>query len=282
MSFRFNRSATVVIAVLLVLCFALVCCGCTGDGTVAVDSGEEKASEALQSLKSGVSSSLSETLALAKDTSEELTTIDRNQMEVNDILDDSYKSLPWVESAAFINTAGVVVAIMPDTYSDLVGKDLSYQVIVKTGLTNQSPVMSDYMELEDGEKGIVLEYPVFSEDGEFAGLVSLVIDPAKLVGPCAEEIRSEYGYSVMVAQPDALILYDEDAGEIGNETFGNPMYEDYPEIIECAEIYSSQTSGTYSYVFKATGSDKEVQKQALWDTAEVLDKEWRLMVIKEL
>lgn len=280
MSFRFVFSGTAAIALLLVFCFALVC-GCTGNESPVGYPEEERVAEALQSLKSGVSSSLSQTLALAEETSEELTKIDRNQTEVNTILDESQKSLPWVESAAFIAPDGVVIAIMPDTFSGLVGVNLSYQNIVTEGLEKRSPVISDYMLLEEGEKGVVLEYPVFSEDGEFAGVVSLVIDPSKLIGPFAEEIWSEYGYSVMAIQPDGLILYDEDAGEIGNETFGNPLYEAYPGVIAAAEAASSQTSGTYSYTFKATGSDEEVQKQAFWDTAEILDKEWRLMVIKE-
>ncbi|MBN1431994.1 MAG: PDC sensor domain-containing protein [Methanomicrobiaceae archaeon] len=280
MNLKGKCPAVAVLGILLVFCFVFIS-GCTGEETSPVHPEEEKASEALASLKNEVSVSLAETLALAERTSDNLADTDRNQTQVNAILDNSQKSLPWVESAAFINPAGIVVAIMPDSYSGLIGKDLSYQDIVKEGLEKRSPVISDYILLEVAEKGVVLECPVFSEDGEFAGVVSLVIDPAKMIRLPAEGIKSGYGFSVMAIEPDGTILYDEDVAEIGNATFGNPVYEAYPGVIAAAEAISLQPSGTYAYTFRATGSDEEVQKEAYWDTAGILDKEWRLMVIKE-
>ncbi len=281
MNLKGKCSAVAVLGILLVFCFAFIS-GCAGEEASSGQPEEEKASEALAILKNEVSVSLAETLALAERTSDNLADADRNQTQVNAILDDSHKSLPWVESAAFINPAGIVVAIMPDSYSGLIGKDLSYQDIVKEGIEKRSPVISDYMLLEVAEKGVVLECPVFSEDGEFAGVVSLVIDPAKMIGPVAGEIKSVYEYSVMAIEPDGTILYDEDVAEIGNETFGNPVYRAFPGVIAAAESASSQPSGTYTYTFMADGSDKEVRKVAYWDTAGIIDKEWRLMVIRDL
>lgn len=273
------------IAVVLVFCCSFAC-GCTDTDNVSTagpaGGGGDDAAEALQYLESGVNSSLSDTLALAGETSGALADIDRNRTQVNVILGDAQERFSWIDSAAFISPGGQIVAIMPESYSDLVGVDLSYQEIVQEALANRSPVMSDYMLLDEGVMGTLLEYPVYSEDGEYAGILSFAFTPAELIEPYAEDIKSKYGYSVMAAQPDGIILYDEDPEEIGNETFGNPAYEAYPSLIAFAEEYSSSPSGTYNYTFKATGSADEVQKQAFWDTVEILDKEWRVMVIKEI
>lgn len=268
-----------VFAVLICLCFVIVS-GCTDSATPEFTD-EQKAIESLQYLTSGVNKSLSDTLVLIEDTSVQLANTDRNLTSVNPILAGSQESPPWIDSVAFINTEGVVVAIMPESYSGLVGADLSYQEIVREGLTDRSPLISDYMLLEEGEMGVVLESPVFSGEGEFAGIVSMVIDPAAMIGPYADNINSEYGYSVMAAQPDGVILYDEDLGEIGNETFGNPLYEAYPDLMKFAEAYSTEPSGSYVYKFRATGSDEDVVKHAFWNTAEILGSDWRLFVIIE-
>lgn len=282
MNLRGNIPAATVFVVLLAFCFALTT-GCTDDEvTPYVPSEESLAFYELKTITANVSESFSVTLALAENTAGDLAKIDHNRTQMNTVLMDSQESLPWVDSAAFIDTSGVVIAIMPDSYSDLVGVDLSHQAIVQECLSNRSPVISDYMLLEEGEMGIVLEYPVFSEGGEFAGIVSFAIDPANVIEYALDGKKPGYMYSVMAAQPDGLILYDEDPEEIGSETFGNPEYEAYPSLIEFAEAYSSSPLGTYNYSFKATGSTEEVQKQAFWDTVEILDKEWRVMLIKEM
>ena len=268
--------------VLLALCFTLTT-GCTDDEvTPYVPSEESLTFYELKTITTNISESLSETLKLAENAAGDLAKADRNGTQVNAVLACSHDSLPWVDSAAFIDTSGVIVAIMPDSYSDLVGVDLSHQDIVQECLSNRSPVMSDYMLLEEGEMGIVLEYPLFSEESEFTGIVSLAIDPAKVIESALSGKKYGSMYSVMVAQPDGVILYDEDPEEIGNKTFGNPAYEAYPSLIAFAEAYSSNPSGTYNYTFKAAGSAEEVQKQAFWDTVVVLDKEWRVMLIKEM
>ena len=281
MNFTERLSGIALIVIFAVFCFAFVC-GCTGNTSAPESAVEEDATEALQYLKSGVNLSLSDTLALAEETSRALANIDRNQTGVNDILGEAQEKFTWIDSAIFISPTGVAVAAMPESYSELIGVDFSYQDIVQEALANRSPVMSDYMLLDEGVMGTLLEYPVYSEDGEYAGILSFAFTPAELIEPYAEDIKSKCGYSVMVAQPDGIILYNEDNEEIGKETFGNSTYEAYPSLIVFAEEYSSSPSGTYNYTFKATVSADEVQKKAFWDTVEILDKEWRVMVIKEI
>ncbi|WP_421909389.1 hypothetical protein [Methanolacinia petrolearia] len=125
------------------------------------------------------------------------------------VLGDAQERSLWIDSAAFISPGGQVVAIMPESYSDLIGADLSYQDIVQEALATRSPVMLDYMLLDEGVMGTLLEYPIYSEDGEYAGIFSSAFTPAELIEPYAEDIKSKYGYSVMAAQPDGFILYDE-------------------------------------------------------------------------
>lgn len=267
-------------AVLFMLFWFAFFCGCTGEKSDPSVEEEDPAVKALASLKGGVFSSLSETLELAEKTSGDLSEAGSNKTEAKAILGDSQESLPWIKSAAFIGPDGVVLTIMPGSFGALDGVNLSYQDIVKEGLEKQSPVVSGFEELAINKTGLVLEYPVFSEEGKFSGLLSFVIDPAKMIEHVAGESKTDR-YQVMAIQPDGLILYDADAGLIGNETFGNPAYERYPGLITAAEAVSSNLSGTVSYNFTATGSDREVLKTAYWDTVELLDKEWRLVVIDE-
>jgi hypothetical protein len=87
-------------------------------------------------------------------------------------------------------------------------------------------------------------------------------------------------YEVMVMQTDGLILYG-DEEEINRNVFTDPMYKDFPSLLElCVRVVKEEAGeGAYTFTGKKTGRPQE--KKAYWTTAQVGDTAWRLLLIVE-
>jgi len=139
--------------------------------------------------------------------------------------------------------------------------------------------MSDLFLLAEGGHAVTIEYPVFSSEEVVIGMMSVAFMPDHLIGQHSEPAVSRTDYSVMVAQPAGLILYDADPEEIGKETFNESMYADFPELLEFAKEFSGKWSGNATYSFYDEGFEKVVQKEACWTTVGIHNAEWRLILM---
>lgn len=177
---------------------------------------------------------------------------------------------------------GTVLSGLPEAETEtLIGTNLGNQSVVKTLFTTKQALMSDLFPLEQGGYAAVIEYPVFTGDDCLAGLVSLSFAPHEIIGRYAAPAVVGTPYTIMAAQTDGRILYDADPEEIGKETFNEPLYEDFPEILDFARTYADNWSGYDTYSFYDTGFGRIVQKEAYWTTIGMHGTEWRLIIIRE-
>lgn len=181
-----------------------------------------------------------------------------------------------------IDRNGTVVSAVPDDVQALIGENLGDQAVVRQVLDTRKPLMSDLIPLAQGGYAVLIEYPVFSADGNFSGVVSTAFMPWNLIAPIVENATAGTPYSFMVTQTDSRVLYDPDPLEIGKDTLNETMYSDFPEILETARRLSSESSGSGSYSFYSTGFGKVVNKEAFWTTLAMHGTEWRVMVIREV
>ena len=185
----------------------------------------------------------------------------------------------YILTVAYIGSDGVLKAIAPGSGGINIGDSLDYQDSVVRMNENKTPLLTDLFELKQGGYAAAVYYPVFSGDS-YLGFISITFVPETFFSRSANELKEEYGFEVMVLQTDGLILYDPDESEAGQQTFINPAYENFSEIIGAAEKVVKDWSGNCEYSYYATGTDDEVVKKAFWSTVDTGGNEWRIMVIK--
>ena len=189
-------------------------------------------------------------------------------------------SHPAVWDVVTYDLDAVVLAAEPETAKALIGQVLDVQPTLEA-ITEQ-PLMSDLFPLERGGDGVVIVHPVLSADGTPTGAISTAFVPWELIAPIAGDVSRGTPYTFMVAQTEGRIVYDPDQEEIGRETTGESLYEDFPEIQEFALNYAENRSGYGTYSFYSTGFGEIVRKEAFWTTIGLHGTEWRVFVIGEI
>jgi len=254
--------------------------GCvdTGGG----DEAGERASAVteLMALQGRVAVDLSSIGDIARDSAGAVAASDGAWPAVTAGFDEFAAGAPAIHRIVYLDETGTVRCNQTGPGPDLVGENLLFQESVAREIETAVPMMTGDFELTDGTCATALYYPVFDTEGVYRGFVSVAFVPAELIRPTAEEIMDRTGFSVMAAQPDGLILYDPDPEEIGQETFGNPMYADHPDILEFARTYAGEWSGRYVYTFSDTGFASTVTREAVWTTVPMWGEEWRVFVIR--
>lgn len=177
---------------------------------------------------------------------------------------------------------GTVRAAEPGNAKVLLGQNLSDQDVVQVALSTKKPLMSDLFPLAQGGSGVSVAYPVYSPDGEFLGVVSMVYVPYDLITPIVEHEINGTPYSFQVLQVGARILYDPDSGEVGRETFNETLYAQFPEIARVAGRMAENRTGYDTYSFYSTGFGRVVGKETFWSTVSLHTTEWRVMIIGEI
>ena len=169
------------------------------------------------------------------------------------------------------------------------GADISSQEHIAHILRTKTPTFSKQFLLAEGYNGTALAYPVFSPQGEFLGGISAIIEPDKLlcalVAPLLQIDMHNRGnitdVSFWLMDPNGLLLYDEDASQIGKNLFEDPLYEPYLSLLELGHVIVAERSGSgdYSY-FQTEGNKTAVNKECCWTTTALHDMEWRLVITK--
>lgn len=189
---------------------------------------------------------------------------------------------PDVVDCSTIDTAGIIVAVEPPDYHDAEGADISDQQQVITLQQTLQPVLSDLFMAVEGFPAVDLEWPVLPAEDELLGSVSMLIRHADFIGRIVEAKTAGTEYTCMVLQLDGIILYDADADQIGRNTFTDPMFAPYTELLNLAARVVNEPTGTGSYTFAATEGDTPVLKEARWDTVALHSTQWRVVLIKQV
>jgi hypothetical protein len=188
-------------------------------------------------------------------------------------------SLP-VHSALMVDADGVVTAIAPVQYETIVGTDIGYQPEVQYINEVKEPVLSRIFMLEEGVPGIVLSYPVFSDDDAYLGYTDFTFRPEIFLRPYFRPITEETGYEFMVLQSDAVILYETNEEEVGKNSITDPLYQE-TKIPELAEKVIAEPSGRGEYTFWDVDWKREAGREIFWSTVSFDGTEWRVAVIRD-
>lgn len=202
--------------------------------------------------------------------------------DADSLLKGATASHPAILTMITYDGNGTVRAAEPENAKILLGQNLSDQDVVRVALSTKKPMMSDLFPLAQGGTGMSVAYPVYSPEGTFLGVASMVYVPYNLITPIVEHEINRTPYSFQVLQVGARILYDPDPGEVGRETFNETLYAKFPEIARVAGRMAENRTGYDTYSFYSTGFGRVVGKETFWSTVSLHNTEWRVMIIGEL
>ena len=199
-------------------------------------------------------------------------------------------NLNLVEASTFSKEGKIIVAECRECEGSE-GADISSQEVVANFLKTKTPTFSKQMLLAEGYNGTVLEYPVISQQGEFLGGTSAIIEPDKLLDRLASPLlhfndstqSNTTDYTFWVMDLDGMLLYDEDSSQIGRNLLKDPLYKSFPDLLELVEqrIMPERSShGSYNFFQETGGNKAEVTKECYWTTAVLHGTEWRLVINK--
>jgi|GEM_PF-69561 len=175
-----------------------------------------------------------------------------------------------------VNKQGIMTTVEPKEYREYEGSDISGQEQVIRLHKTRAPVLSNAFTAVEGFVAADLERPIISSNRELMGSVSMLIEPGKLFTPFA---RSHPEFEMMIMQRDGFILFDSDPDQIGRNTFTDPLYQSFPQLLSLCKKVTDNRYGTGSYSFWDETRRQVVNKTAFWNTVELHGTEWRLLLI---
>jgi len=173
---------------------------------------------------------------------------------------------------------GTILAAEPAAYHDIEGAAVGGQAHVRHTLATKRPSMSTVITVAEDLPATVIAAPVFTNESRFTGFASIVFRPEVLIAGIAGPAANGTPYQVMVVQLDGRVIYDTDPTQIGKMTFEDPLYADYPDLLDVARRVAEGRYGTATYGFAASG--QTVQKEITWTTTGLHGVEWRVAVIR--
>ena len=204
------------------------------------------------------------------------------ETEIRKLLQSCNTDRPYVVDSTFIDSKGIMRFIEPKQYQNYEGSDISKQEAIIKMLKTQKPRMGNAFVSVEGIKSIDIEYPVFSKGKQFLGSISMLIKHDELIRSVAEKIEKELGVNCLVMQKDGLILYKTDPMQIGRNTFTDPLYKDFPELIALGKRMIKEKEGKGFYTFGTPGTKNIVKKRSAWKTVHFFNNDWIVAAYKEV
>ncbi len=196
--------------------------------------------------------------------------------EARRILNELAAKYPYVIDACTVDNNGTIIAVEPAAYHDFEGYDISQQEQVRRLQETRLPVLSLAFTSVEGVVAVDLEQPVFYQQKELIGSVSLLVKPEPLFAKFAASNLQQP--ETMIMQQDGYILYDTKNSQIGFNSFTDDLYQDYPELLSLARKVATDKAGLGNYTFLDESLQKQAAKRSAWTTVGLHGTEWRLIV----
>ncbi len=190
-----------------------------------------------------------------------------------------YKSTPLAIDCVTVNEKGKIIIVEPAPYRKFAGADISKQEQIIRLQKERKPVISNVFRAVEGMEAADFEYPVFFSSGKFAGSVSVLFRPEKLIGDAIAKTARNAPVEIWAMQPDGRIIYDSDSDEIGRMLFTDSLYRPYASLLELGKKIAAEKEGTGEYVFLAKGHKETIKKKVVWKTVAMHGMQWRMVAV---
>ena len=247
---------------------------------VPADESAADAAAVLIRLQSGITAALETLDGRLSHAASEIGRTGLNDAAARGVLLNLSVTDPAIVDCTVSDAGGTLIAAEPAAYHGAEGADLRDQPNVRHILASKRPIMSEVITVAEGFLAAVISTPVFTNESRFAGFASVVFRPEVLIAGVASPAINGTPFQVMVVQTDGRVLYDTDPAQVGRMTFEDPLYADYPDLLDAARRVAAGRYGTATYGFAVDG--ETVEKEIAWTTAGLHGAEWRVAVIREV
>lgn len=194
------------------------------------------------------------------------------------VLKGLYAANPYIIDCETVSNSGIMLAVEPPAHRLAEGVDISAQAHMVKLFQTRQPVMSGSFSSVEGPQAVVIHHPIFSSDKKFAGSISALFAPEYLLSGIIGPVASNLPVGIFLMQTDGLLIYHVDTKHIGLNTFSDPLYQPFPDLIKFLRKMVAAPEGSGSYRFYLKDSSIAVTKVAYWRTITMHGKNWRLVV----
>ncbi len=219
-----------------------------------------------------VNANLSEIDRALLDASLTLTDAGVEGPEAQEVLDDLAGLGPWVVDCITVDLNGTIVEVMPEEYQYVAGTSIIDQEHIERLLSTRRPVGLAYIESVEGFYAMDFASPIFDGEGRLTGAVTVLVNSTELFGTVLAPYQPEGSAKIWAMMPDGTIISDPDSEQIGRNTFTDPLFQPFPDLLAVAGRVEMERSGTGRYEISGTTRD------VFWTTADYQGSEIRILL----
>lgn len=228
-----------------------------------------------------ITKDMEQACCLVGKTARELDGVPTNDPAVELALLKLRRDIPFSFEAGLFDTNDTLIASTEDLGKTMeigVGKATNHYTEEELKAAGPACIVSGYSCLLFEDNGVTITSPVYDAEGNYNGTLRVGINTWSLFSGLNEYLRNEYGYTLWVAQPDGLVIYDKDTEEIGKNLLTDSLYQGYTTK-NAAKMVVEHPSGNVSYFFYDATWVNLSQRNAVWDTVYPgYGMEWRMVV----
>ena len=181
-----------------------------------------------------------------------------------------------------IDSEGIMVAIEPAEYRRFEGSNVSRHAVSRSVEETKEPSISQAFMTAEKIRAVALEWPVFSREGKWMGAVSALLSPGRFLGPLVEKSTRPAVYSGWVTETDGDLLYSPFPKLIGHNFFTDPYLRHLKELMRLGRRVISEPSGTGVFRSPRTGQGDFAERRCMWDTVDLHNARWRVILVKKI
>ncbi len=189
-----------------------------------------------------------------------------------------YDNNPYVVSCALIDTYGTIVFAEPSEFHPSQGESISNQENYFIMQKNRAPMLSNSFLAVEGFDAVSLQYPIIDSRGNFHGSVSVLIRPDLMVEELVTPIIVGTFFEPWLMEPDGRILFDKSYDGTGRMIYLDYLYEEMKTFRQLGDSIAKNKSGQGDYIHIEPESNESVVKMAIWDTIELHNAQWRIII----
>lgn len=192
--------------------------------------------------------------------------------KAQEVLEDLVGLGPWVVDCITIDSEGTILEVGPAEYQEVKGASIKDQEHIERLLSTGRPAGLAYIMSVEGFHAMDFASPVFDEGGRLIGAVTVLVNSTEFFGAALLPYQLEGGAKIWAMTPDGTIIYDSDSEQIGRNTFTDPLFQPFPDLLTVGERVNMTRSGTGSYEIFGT------EKELFWTTVDYQGEEMRLLL----
>lgn len=209
--------------------------------------------------------------------SKQLSTTGLTGVQADAILSALAANSSFIINAATENLQNDIVAVAPENWSYLEGRNVGEQSYLNSNPYSElTPAMTPVTALQSDMMGNIVAAPIFGDDKQLIGVVSVIFDPSTLIETASTDALQNKPYELIGMQKDGLMIYDSDPDQQWRNMFTDSAYQDFTQLLQLGHRVVDAPSGYGTYRFNLIDSGTVVHKECYWTTVWAFGQQWRL------